>query len=309
MSSYRTARRGIQFFDIFTVFEADGETPRSGETVFAVRFTRDNTAQTLTYTITEVGTTGDYILEIPAGFPTNGVWSVTVVPAFNNTTWRSEVEVRDEDVDSLAGLIGTSMGAEVVNFTYEDASNGNIPIPDLLVNIYDATGAVFITFGRTNPSGIASFLIDDGDYVIRGFKPGVACSDETITVLDTGGTTPQDFTFECDSVLVAPPSSPQLCRLYADFLSFDGLPFENFKLKVENLYDPIPEVVAVVERVRNYESDAAGHVEFDVVRGTKLRVAFETTPWVRDLEVPDKPVENLLTAMGLATDVFQVVKK
>jgi hypothetical protein len=230
---------------------------------------------------------------------------------YNGSTWRDEVEVRTHDIDDVyAVIVAGGTGVETVTLTVVDTANGNIPIPDALIQVYDDTGAVLVTFQRTDTSGEAVVLLDADTYEIRVFKPGASHVPEQIVVADTGGVTPQAFQIDAESVLVAPPASPQLCRLYADFISFEGLPFEQFKLQVENLFDPESSAgLGMIDPVRQHQTDASGHVEFDLVRGSRVRVTFITTPLTREFVVPDKPVESLLTVFGAATDAFQVVKR
>lgn len=312
MGSYRTSRVGEAYYDILTVYAADGQTPVSGEApgAFTVSFTLDGVVTAVAYSLAEIGATGDYLVTVPSGFPTKGLWAVTVAVAYNGSTWRSYVEVRTYDVDSLYIIVAGGAGVETVNLTVQDSANGNVPIPDILINVYDVTGVTLVTFGRTDVSGLRTFLLDAGSYVLRLYKPGVSCVDTPLVVADTGGVTPQDFTVSCESIIIAPPAAPTLCRLYADFTTQDGLPFFQFKLQVENLFDPESSSgLGVIEAVRSYETDNSGHVEFDIVRGARVRVAFVTTPLTREFVVPDKPVESLLTVFGAATDAFQVVKR
>ncbi len=314
MSTYRTSKVDERFYSLFTVFDFDLVSTVSGQLPgdFTVRFSKDDTPQTgITYSISEISTTGDYVVIVPDGFPSKGLWAVTIEVAYNGSTWRDEVEVRAHDIDDVYDIIiAGGSGVETVNLTVVDITNGSIPVPDALIQVYDDTGAVLVTFQRTDTSGEAVVLLDADVYEIRVYKPGVSHVPELITVIDTGGSTPQDFTIEVESVLVAPPPSPVLCRLYADFITQDGLPFAQFKLQVENLFDPESSAgLAVIERVRTYETDDSGHVEFDIVRGTRVRVAFVTSPLTREFVVPDKPVESLLTVFGAATDAFQVVKR
>lgn len=314
MSTYRTSKIGEAFYSVFTVFDFDGVSTVSGQVPgdFTVRFSLNDAPITgIVFSVVEIGTTGDYAVVVPGGFPTRGLWAVTTVVAYNGSTWRDEVEVRVHDIDDVYDvLVAGGSGVEQVTLTVVDTANGNIPIPDALINVYDDTGVVLVTFQRTDTSGQATVLLDPDSYIVRVYKPGVSCDDDIIVVADTGGLTPQAFQIDCASILVAPPSTPQLCRLYADFITQDGLPFQQFKLKVENLYDPeSTSGLAVIEAVRQYETDANGHVEFDVVRGTRVRVAFVTTPLTREFVVPDKPVESLLTVFGAATDAFQIVKR
>ena len=315
MSNYRTSKVDEAFYSVFTVFDFDLVSTVSGQppSSFTVRFSLDDAPVTgIVFTVEEIGTTGDYVVIIPDGFPAKGLWAVSVEVAYNGSTWRDEVEVRAHDIDDVYDVIvAGGSGVETVNLTVIDTANGDIPVPDALIQIYDATGAVLVTFQRTSMSGVATVLLDDGTYEVRVFKPGVSQTTvpDYIVVIDTGGSTPQDFTIEVEAVIVAPPASPELCRLYADFLSQAGEPWENFKLQVENLYDPMSSAgLAVVEPIKQHLSDASGHIEFDVVRGTRIRVSFITTPLTREFVVPDKPVESLMTAFGAATDAFVVVR-
>lgn len=310
MGSYRTTKVGEGFFDVFTVFDFDLVSVVTGEppSAFTVTFSRD-AAEVLAvpFVISEIGTTGTYCLEVPDGFPSVGLWAVTVFVDYNGSVWRSHVEVRVHDVDDVYGVIvqGGS-GAETATIRYQDVANGNVLVPDLLIYVYDTLGTLLVSFARSNTSGIATFLLDVGTYVVRAFKPGVSSIEQQIVVPIGGGT----FTLDCESIQVSPPTSPQLCRLYANFISGEGLPFQKFKLQVQNQFDPASLAgLAVVDRVRVYESDSNGHVEFDVVRGTRVQVVFVTTPLTRTFVVPDKPVENVLTLMGSATNAFQVVRK
>ena len=314
MSSYRTAKADETFYDVLTVFDFDLVSTVSGQTPadFTVRFSRNDVATPgIVFTIQEIGTTGDYALKVAAGFPITGLWVVSVEVAYNGSTWRSEVEVRAHDIDDVYDvIIAGGSGMETTNLTVIDTLHGDIPIPDVLVHVYDATGTILVTFQRTNTSGVATILLDPGTYKIRLYKPGISSAEQTVVVVDTGGTTPQDFTIEAEAVIVAPPASPMLCRLYADFITQDGLPFHQFKLSVQNLFDPMSSSgLAVIEATRQYQTDANGHIEFDVVRGTRIRVAFITTPLTREFVVPNEPVQSLLTVFGAATDAFQVVKR
>lgn len=51
-------------------------------------------------------------------------------------------------------------------------------------------------------------------------------------------------------------------------------------------------------------TDDAGHVQFSLVRGTKIRVTIEATQIIRELTVPDQQSFDLLTYGGEQADVF-----
>lgn len=186
-----------------------------------------------------------------------------------------------------------------------DQTNGNEPSQNLLVTVFEEDGTTLVTYGRTGLSGSISVVLPPGTYILRTFKLGVTSTEETVT-FSTSGT----LLFYVSTTLTAPPPSPQVCRLYANFVSLDGTPYKQFKLQIQSLFDPMAaNGLAVVEKTFNVETDDAGHVEFDVVRGARIRVTFVTTPLSREIVVPNKGIENLMTAMGAATDAFRVVRR
>lgn len=310
MSNYRTSKVGEAYYDTLTVFDFDliSTVPGQVQSDFTVSFYRDgNSVPAPAHTITEIGSSGVYALEVPGGFSSTGVWAISAFVEYNGSTWGSSVEVRTHDIDDVYDVIvAGGSGMEPVTVTVLDSANANVPVPDLLINVYDDTGTALITYGRTDSSGQLDLLLDADTYILRMFKPGVASDEETILV-PAGG---DSFTIYVASIIVAPPPLPTLCRLYANFLSQEGLPFEKFKLQVHNLFDPNSSSgLAVVDSVRAHETDSNGHVEFDVVRGARVKVVFITTPMSREFLVPDAPTANLLTLFGSATDAFRVVKK
>ena len=198
MGSLRTTKVGEDFYDVFTVFDFDlistvsGLAPGTFTVTFALNATE---VPGFAYTIVEIGTTGNYALVVAGGFPTVGLWTVNVFIGYNESTWQSHVEVREHDIDDVYdAIVGGGIGLESVTLTLQDSANGNVPVPDLLINVYDSTNTVFITFGRTDVSGNLQLSIDPGTYTLRMFKPAYSTPDQSLVVADTGGVTPQAFT-------------------------------------------------------------------------------------------------------------------
>jgi hypothetical protein len=196
---------------------------------------------------------------------------------------------------------------EIVVFTVVDASNGDAVVPDVLVHVYNAAGTTLVTFGRSDVDGLVTVNVPAGSYLVRLYNPGYSAVAQAIVVTATAPTE-QELELTVNGVQVTAPASPSLCRLYADFITQDGDPLENFTVGVENLFNPATvAALAVGERFRTYTSDVNGHLEFDVVRGTKIRVALVGTPLTRTLVVPEQPVASLLSIFGVAADAFQIV--
>lgn len=305
MGDHRSAKVGDPFYDIFTVFEFDGVSTKSGETSFAVDFVHDDTPTVVAYTIAEIGTSGDYQLTVPGGFPSVGVWAITVEVAYNGSTWRTFAEVSLHDIDEVYEIIiAGGSGVEVVTIELLNSVT-SAPLIDALINVYDAAGVTLITFGRTDSSGQFEFNLDEGDYVLRFFSVGVSFDVENLTVPSGGGL----FTYYGTAIVVSPPADPTLCRLYADLITMSGIAIEDFKITVTNEFDPNSDAgLRPVENYQEHFTDAAGHVEIDLVRGLNVRVAFPTTKLTRNIIVPDVPVADLLEILGIAPDAFQVVR-
>jgi hypothetical protein len=289
---------------VIPVYDFDETSKISGQadTDFSVSFYHEGVEESLDFTITEIGTTGDYLLEIADGFPDTGFWVINVQIDFNLSFWRTDVEVHAHDIDDVFLLISANIGSEPVTIHVVDQSDQDLP--DVLVNIFNSSGT-FLTSGRTDADGVLETTLDPGDYVIRLFSRGISFDIEEITVPEGGG----EFEITGNIVGVSPPSDPQLCRLFADFVDLAGEAVEGFRIRVSNLFDPsADEGLAVVEGVEDHESDEDGHIEFDVVKGARLRVAFIGTKLVRTFTVPDESTANLLELMGQNTDNFAVVK-
>lgn len=295
---------GEEYRSYLSVMDFDLVSTVSGETSgdFTVQVVQDGVQIAPSVQITEVGTTGIYTVLIAAGFAEVGDYLIRVQSSYNGVVWEDVVNVRHQSNDIAALLFGN--GAVPLTLTVVDSNDGNAPVVDALVSLYDSTGITLVSYGRTNSSGELELSMVAGTYVARVFAAGASSSDQEV-IVDTVAT---EATLSLASIMVSPPSSPNLCRLYADFVTQSGAPLENFKVRVVNQYDPSSTAgLAVVEYTQTYSTDASGHVEFDVVRGTKVKVSFISTPWSREFVVPDLAVESLLTLFGTATDAFMVV--
>ena len=101
---------GDSCIDSFPVYEADNYTKKSGETVFTARFWCDGVVAAPTYTIAEIGTSGEYKLTF---LPTlTGFWLAEVLVNYNKETWKTEAEV--EPIDAQFGLTGADDALNLV---------------------------------------------------------------------------------------------------------------------------------------------------------------------------------------------------
>tara|TARA_B100000242_G_scaffold294072_1_gene274557 strand:- start:1025 stop:1900 length:876 start_codon:yes stop_codon:yes gene_type:complete len=289
----RTHKSGDVFYIIF--YSGTGKTSSD----FTVRYYKNNVLQTpLLSGIAEVGSAaGTYTLS----FPLTGVgdWHVDIHSG-GIKDFDVDIKVTDKTIDDLFTLMSGQVGLKTVTLTVNDGSTN---VPGVVLNVYDSTNSVFLATQTTDASGQAVVVLDQGTYKLRLYKSGVATTTADLTV---GAAATQSATVTVASTSISAPSSASVCRLFADFVKIGGAAYANVVVTVENMYLATSSM-SVVERETSHKSNSAGRVEFDAVRGMKLRISFETTTFVREITVPDAATANLLTLMGAATDPFVVV--
>lgn len=309
--SLRTNKVDEAFYEIISAFDFDGVSRLTGQATsdFTVSFYKDGAEITApSHTIVEIGTdTGEYALTVSDGFDSVGYWMVSILIEETEDIHRVDIEVRESDIGDVYSVLSRGFGSESVVITLVDTLHSDAPIEGARVNVWNSSGTTFLTFGNTSSDGQLDVSLDAGDYLFKFFKSGVSIDDETITVATTGSV--QNFTIEAESLSVAAPSSPTLCRIYADFVDQGGSAVADFIVSVTNLFDPSSSAgLSVVESHESYVSNSEGHVEFDVVIGAAVKISLVSTGLSRDLTIPDQTTANLFDLLGSATDPFQVVE-
>ena len=309
--SLRTTKKDEAFYEVLSVFDETG-VDRVTDLVsgdFTVSFYIDGAAVSgedePDYSIAQIDTTGEYLLTVTNGFSSVGFWLISVLDS-TEYTHRTDVEVRTRDVDDIYSVIAGGFGSQAVLLTITDSSNDS-PVAGMRASVWNAAQTTFITFGQTDSSGEVNFALDPDDYSVLFFKPGVSVDTYSLTV-ETGEDT-QEEDISATAVEVSPPADPSVCRIYADFIDQAGSAIEGFVVSVANLFDPSASSgLTVVESYTSHTSDSEGHIEFDVVMGTRIKVSLVNTNLTRDLTVPSQPVVSLFDLLGSVTDPFQVVE-
>lgn len=104
----REIQIGSTVIDQFPVFDVDGYTKRSGETVFDSSVWKDGIEQSVPVTISEIGSSGEYKLSfIPTS---NGYWKVEVLIDFNKEIWFAEYDVIVGSIDAIYEMTRKVLG-------------------------------------------------------------------------------------------------------------------------------------------------------------------------------------------------------
>lgn len=88
----RAVDLGEPVIDLFPVWDTDGVSKKTGETVFTVNIWRDGVGIVFPYSITEIGATGEYRVAFTPDVA--GLWALEVIPAFSGDAFGAEYQVR-----------------------------------------------------------------------------------------------------------------------------------------------------------------------------------------------------------------------
>jgi hypothetical protein len=195
------------------------------------------------------------------------------------------------------------------------------PIENVLVKVFDSTGATFITQDYTDVLGIADFTLDGDDpaneYQIRLSKTGVAFdgalgddskSPQLIEVYSPPANAPNgnnDFTVQGQTFVRPTASDPLMCKVSGHFKRGDGLAYPNLDVIFTPLFKPaIVSDAGIMGGQIVTRTDDDGYIEIDLYRNGEYSVSVETLDdYPIKIYIPD------LSSFNLAHLLFPVVSQ
>ncbi len=179
-----------------------------------------------------------------------------------------------------------------------DQSALALPVPGVLVRVFDATNRVFHTQAVTDASGRAGFTLYIGTYQLRFYKFGAQVEQPQlveVTVPPQGKPLTNAFTVR--AVVFQPPISndPRLCRASGYFRDITGASQPNLDIQIIGQFQPILlEGAAVLSERRALRTDGDGFACVDLIRCARYTATLEgMEDTQRCVEVPDAPSANL----------------
>lgn len=104
----RPIKVGEVVVDHFSVFDFDGYTKKTGETVFASTLWKNGVVSALPVAIAEIGSSGEYKIEFTPD--TEGVWSVNVLIDYNKDWWGAEYVAEITAIDEIYEMVRRVLG-------------------------------------------------------------------------------------------------------------------------------------------------------------------------------------------------------
>lgn len=181
------------------------------------------------------------------------------------------------------------MSLEPVNVFVKEDNIALTPVEGVVVRVYDAAGAVFITQVVTDVTGLAAFILDSGfTYQLRFYKVHFGFAPKLISVLAS----PATNTFDVSTVCLEPPTVTdlRLCVAYGHFRNPDGSPAANVNLRFITKFKPLLlEGDGVLTPSMDVKTDKDGYVQISLIRFGQYDVTVEgIEDHERCIAIPDQ---------------------
>ena len=191
------------------------------------------------------------------------------------------------------------MTYEQVDVYVEREGAPGIPVPNVLVRVYDPDGKQLFTEGTTDVLGRAGFLLYSQEYSLRFYRFQTAISQpQRIVVLSdpmTPGTTENAFTVKA-AVFEHPIAvDPRLSRASGFFRDATGAPRPQLDIHFIAQFRPVLlDGSLVMDERRTLKTDKNGFGCIDLIRCAEYLVTIEAyEDQTRKIRVPDSPSVNL----------------
>ncbi len=151
---------GRTIVDHFPIWDWQGKSKTSGQTVFLVSLWCNGVASNVPVTVAEIGTSGEYKVEFAPD--ALGIWSVEIVNGFNRDAWHGEYDVKPPVVDVQSTMADNGTIATFALWVEIDGER-RVDFDSIGAQIKDATGATVHDFGvqtTQTSDGVFSFAID-----------------------------------------------------------------------------------------------------------------------------------------------------
>ncbi|MCP4674360.1 MAG: hypothetical protein GY854_02345 [Deltaproteobacteria bacterium] len=143
----RTIELGTPFVGRFPVFESDNSTKKSGEAAFSVSIWQDSAPQTISYSIAEIGSSGDYtIMFTPSS---SGLWGVEVTIDYNQDIWAEEFMVEPAEIRINASMSDDAAVATIALW-FEQAGSARTDLDSIAATVKDSDGNTIVDLGVNN---------------------------------------------------------------------------------------------------------------------------------------------------------------
>ena len=171
--------------DQFPIWESDGYTKKSGETVFLARLWKDGVSSSNTVTITEIGNTGEYLIQfVPDEM---GFWLIEVTIDYNKQVWQGQFDVGSDQGEAQLNVAYDDDTSDLYMDVWLDRDGTSILASELVscsVELYDSNGTLLFTSNSASADADGRFRMSENLSLIsdRAYSAKVTVTDIRGTV-------------------------------------------------------------------------------------------------------------------------------
>lgn len=162
---------GNAVVDSFSVFNTDGYTKRSGETLFTTTVYKDGVVSAVTATIAEIGTSGEYRITFT---PTSvGLWKAQVLANYDKNWWEVDADVSLPVSEAMLNISYDDSIPRLFMEVWLERNGSIIPQANLTscqVKVYDVSGTLLTTKTSSSPKVDGHFSLTY-DTSLTGNRP------------------------------------------------------------------------------------------------------------------------------------------
>ena len=149
--------------DNFPVYDADGHTRRTGETVFTASLWKDGTASAIPVTIVEIGSTGEYL----ASFTPDdlGFWVLDILVDYNKDIFSESYDVVAEATsEALFNAAYDDTTTTLYMELWLDRGGESVVAADLVscqADVYNQDGTLLVSSSSSSPRTNGRFSLSE----------------------------------------------------------------------------------------------------------------------------------------------------
>ncbi len=148
--------------DQFPIWEEDGYTKKSGETVFTARLWKDGVVSAQSVTIVEIGTSGEY----KTSFVPNemGFWLLEVLINYNKQVWQGQYDVGSDQGEAQLNVAYDDDTSTLQMDVWLDRDGTSVLATELVsceVKLYDSGGTLLFTKASASASADGRFRMTE----------------------------------------------------------------------------------------------------------------------------------------------------
>jgi len=154
-------KTGVEIVSVFSVFDIDGYSKKSGETSFVTILRKDGVDSGVSVSVSEIGSSGDYRVSFTPD--TKGRWSLQVYSSYSHDWFVEEYNVYSANIEDIYDMVRRLLGLGHENIFIDNTEyNDDGQLINARVRLFDSkSNCDAATDGGSETTGLlAAYRLD-----------------------------------------------------------------------------------------------------------------------------------------------------